>query len=479
MAKRTFLGRTIRRLRDQHGLTQQAMAVGLGISPSYLNLIEHDQRPVTASLILKLAEKFQADLATLSSGGAETEVALREVFADPMLGGDGSIPEAEIAALADQAPNAARAVLALYRAWRVAREDSAGISIGARKFRLPVEEARDFFHDRMNHFPAIETAAEALVAALPNAAPGHMNRALADHLASRHEVAVRLLPAAQMAGALRRYDAMQRTLLLSELLPHESRGFHLACQIGLMQAGAAFDAEVAAAPPSTKEAETLIRVGLLNYFAGSVLMPYLPFRDTAARLRHDIEGLCARFGVSFEQACHRLSTLQRPSARGVPFWLIRIDAAGNVTKRFSAAGFPFGRFGGNCARWVVHQAFATPFMVRTQVASLPDGATFFCFARTLTHAGGPPHLPPVTHAIGLGCDIAHASSIAYADGLDLADERAVVGIGLSCRLCERADCRHRAHPPLAHRLLLDPSIKGEAAYRFAVPGQAAIPRPSR
>ncbi len=467
MAKRTFLGRTIRRLRDQHGVTQQAMAATLGISPSYLNLIEHDQRPVTASLILKLAQHFQADLATLSSGGAETEVALREVFADPMLGAEAAVADAEMAALADQAPNAARAVLALYRAWRVAREDSAGISIGARKFRLPTEEARDFFHDRMNHFPAIEAAAESLVAALPDAAPGHMNRALADRLAARHGVSVRVLPAAETGGALRSFDAAGRTLLLSEVLAHESRGFHLAFQLGLMEVQAPIDAEIAGAAPTTREAETLIRVGLLNYFAGAVLMPYLAFQRAAASLRHDIDGLSARFGVSFEQACHRLSTLQRREARGVPFWFVRVDPAGNLTKRFSAAGFPFGRFGGSCPRWVAHQAFATPGMLRTQRARLPDGATFFTFARTVSAPGGAPHLPPVTHAIGLGCDIAHARAIAYADGLDLESDAAVVGIGLSCRLCPRPDCRHRAHPPLEHRLLLDPSVKGEAAYRFA------------
>ncbi len=472
MAKRTFLGRTIRRLRDQQGLTQQAMAAALGISPSYLNLIEHDQRPVTASLLLKLAQHFQADLAALSSGGAETEVALREVFADPMLGAEAAVAETEMAVLADQAPNAARAVLALYRAWRVAREDAAGISVGARKFRLPAEEARDFFHDRMNHFPAIEAAAEALVGALADAAPGHMNRALAARLADRHGVAVRVLPAAETGAALRSFDAAGRTLLLSEVLAHESRGFHLAFQLGLMEAQGPLEAEIEAALPTTREAATLIRVGLLNYFAGAVLMPYAAFQPAASQLRHDIDALCARFAVSFEQACHRLSTLQRREARGVPFWFVRVDPAGNLTKRFSAAGFPFGRFGGNCPRWVVHQAFATPGMLRIQRARLPDGATFLTFARTVSAPGGGPHLPPVTHAIGLGCDIVHARAIVYADGLDLADERAVVGIGLSCRLCPRPDCRHRAHPPLEHRLLLDPNVKGEAAYRFA-------PQPAR
>ena len=208
----------------------------------------------------------------------------------------------------------------------------------------------------------------------------------------------------------------------------------------------------------------LIRVGLLNYVAGALLMPYAAFLDAAHALRHDLEALAARFGVSFEQACHRLSTLQRPGARGVPFFFVRVDPAGNVSKRFSAAGFPFARYGGSCPRWVVHTAFSQPGVVQVQVAELPDGATFLCFARTVTRPARTWTDPKPTHVVAMGCGIAHANAVIYADGLDL--ERARVGIGLSCRLCDRPDCRSRAFPPLEHRLALDPQTAGETPYRF-------------
>ncbi len=453
------IGRTIRRLRQEAKLTQSALAQRLGISASYLNLIEHDQRAITASLLLKLATALGVELAELS-GQAErqAEAQLREALADPHLGAE-KVPEAEIAALA-AAPSARAAVLALYRAWRVAREDAGGIALpSGRRLLLPQEEARDVFAEHANHFPLLEEAAEAIGRGL-GAAPAEMNHAIADRLRRRHGLAITVGP---LPGALRRYDPVRRALDISEMLPRESRGFHLAVQLALLEAHTALDAAMAQLAPSTPEAAGLIRLGLVNYLAAAILMPYAAYRAAAAELRHDVEALAARFGVSFEQAAQRLSSLQRPGARGIPFFFLRTDPAGNASKRFSAAGFPFARFGGSCPRWVVHAAQATPGRIAVQVASLPDGATFLCMARAIvrTHAWGEP--PPV-HIVALGCDIAHAGAMVYADGLDVA--RAAVGIGLSCRLCDRPDCRSRAFPPLAHRLALDPHTAGTSPYRF-------------
>jgi predicted transcriptional regulator/transcriptional regulator with XRE-family HTH domain len=466
IARKPVIGRTVRRLRTERGLTQQALAAALGISASYLNLIEHDQRPVTAALLLKLARYFQVDLAAL--GGAEerqTEAHLREAFADPLLGVD-AVPETEISALVDTAPAAARAVLALYRAWRAAREDASGLALpSGRRILLPTEEARDYFHARQNHFPALEAAAEAIHAELGTALPAEMNHAIAERLRRTHRIRIAV---GDLAGALRRYDAETRTLHLSDLLPRESRGFQMAFQLMLIEAQAEVEAEVAAARPSSPEAAALLRVGLLNYAAGALLMPYAPFLEAARKLRHDVDSLAARFGVSFEQAAHRLSTMNREGARGIAFFFLRADAAGNVTKRFAAAGFPFARFGGSCPRWVPHLAFASPGRVQVQVARLPDGATFLCFAKALARPAGPWPEPPEVHVIALGCDVAHAGSVAYADGLDL--ERAVTEIGLSCPLCDRPNCRSRAFPAVAHRLALDPTVKGEGAFGFVPVG---------
>lgn len=459
---RALIGRTVRRLRSERGLSQNALATRIGISASYLNLIEHDQRAVTASLLIKLAETLRVELAELS-GNQERQLGagLREVFADPTLGAD-AVPDPEIEALAGNSPNAARAVLALYRAWRVAREDATGIALpSGRRILLPNEEARDLFDDRANYFPALEAAAEALAADLAPGAPAEVNHAIAERLRRKHAVRVTVGP---LDGALRRYDPATSSLVLSETLPRESRGFHMAFQLALLEAREAVETTLTEAAPSSQEAGMLIRIGLLNYVAGALLMPYAAYRNGVQCLRHDMEAVAARFGVSFDQACHRLSSLQRPGDRGVPFFFLRVDPAGNVSKRFSAAGFPFARYGGSCPRWVVHTAFAQPGTVQVQVAELPDGATYLCFARAEARPAARWGEPRPMHVVAMGCAVTHAGDVAYADGLDL--ERAKVGIGLSCRLCERPDCHSRAFPPLEHRLSLDPLTAGTTPYRF-------------
>jgi hypothetical protein len=457
---RPLIGRTVRRLRTEQGVSQQSLAQRLGISASYLNLIEHDQRNVTASLLIKLAEILHVDFSALSGAQErELEIGLKEVFSDPLLGVE-PVPDAELEATATN-PNAARAVLSLYRAWRVAREDASGIALPTgRRILLPNEEARDAFHERANHFPDLEAASARILAQI-NVTPAELNHALAERLRHHHQVSVRVAP---IEDALRRYDPETRVLTMSEQLPRESRGFHLAFQIMLMEARETVEQVLAAIGPSTPEAASLIRIGLLNYGAASLLMPYDAYLEAARGLRHDIDALAARFGVSFEQAAQRLCSLQRTGARGIPFFFLRVDPAGNVSKRFSAAGFPFARYGGSCPRWIVHGAFATPNQLRVQVAQLPDGATFLCFAKCIEGPATAWGEPPPTHVIAMGCEVGHAGDLVYADGLNL--EHAAVGIGLSCRLCDRPSCRSRAFPPLEHRLAVDPNLAGDSPYRF-------------
>jgi predicted transcriptional regulator/transcriptional regulator with XRE-family HTH domain len=456
-----LIGKTIRRLRMEQGFSQQGLAQRLGISTSYLNLVEHDQRGVTAALLFKLTDILNVDLASLSGvQERQFEVGLREVFGDPLLGTE-PVPEAEIQALAASAPNGVRAILALHRAWAGAREDSSGITLpSGRKIMLPNEEVRDFFHDHANHFPALEDAAEAISATLDAATLG-TNHALAERLRRQHGLVVSVQP---LPGALRVYDAKARLLTLSESLTRESRGFQMAFQLALLEARDMIEPIVTKAAPSSRDAAELLRIGLLNYISGAILMPYESFLAAAQALRYHVDDLAARFGVSYEQVCHRLSTLQRTGARGVPFFFLRGDPAGNVSKRFSAAGFPFMRFGGTCPRWVVYSAFSTPGTTRVQVAQLPDGATFLCFARAITGRPARWGDPPPVHVVAMGCDISHAADLVYGDGIDI--ETASVGIGLSCRLCDRPDCRSRAFPPIAHRLTIDPESSSISPYKF-------------
>jgi len=466
-ARKTLLGQKIRRLRQDRGLTQQQMAGELGISASYLNLIEHDERPVTVSLLLKLGEKFGVDLNALTDDAErQLAAALSEVFADAGLR-EGGVDSNEIARLVGAAPRAARAIADLYRALRAARDDAQALNIDlsegrTRRVVLPTEEARDFFEARRNHFPALETAAETL----QPAGGSELGRTLGDRLARHHSVTVEVAPVESMAGAFRRFEPQSRRLSLSEALPLASRNFHLAYQLGLLEARDAIGEIIRAAKLSAPESEMLCRVGLVNYFAGAVLMPYAAFLAAAQAERYDVERLMNRFGVSFEQAAHRLSTLSRPGAAGIPLFFARADIAGNVSKRFSAAGFHFSRYGGACPRFVVHEAFATPGLIRRQIARLPDGATFFCVARTVEKPGGGFHAPSGHMAVVLGCDIGRAAEVVYADGLDLARPEAATEIGVGCRLCERADCRQRAFPPLQHRLVVDEAVKGPSAYAF-------------
>jgi predicted transcriptional regulator/DNA-binding XRE family transcriptional regulator len=456
-----FLGRSIRRLRQERGLTQAVLASKLGISPSYLNLIEHDGRPVTASLLIKLSRLLDVGLDVLSGNEeANALLAVREALTDPELGGE-SVSELALSAIAAH-PDATRAILALSRALAGARDDAEGLKLpSGRRVRLPWEEARAVFRERSNHFPSLEQAAAEVrgrlgyapgadVTQAGDVAQAEMNHAIAEHLRRQHGLVVRVVP---LEGMLRHYDAGARVLSLSDLLRRESRGFQMAFQLMLFEARPAIEELLEQIGASSAEASALIRIGLLNYAAAALLMPYDAYLADAKALRYDVEVLAARYAVSYEQAAHRLSTLQAPGNRGVAFFFVRSDAAGNMTKVFSNAGFPFAQRASSCPLWIANTAFASSGQTVTQVALLPDGARFFCFARVVTGVATGWGDPPPRNVVTLGCEIGDAAEVVYADGIAL--EQAASRVGVGCRLCDWLDCRSRAYPPLHHRLDFD------------------------
>ncbi|MBF0391481.1 MAG: DUF2083 domain-containing protein [Alphaproteobacteria bacterium] len=473
MERKVMLGHKIRRLRRDVDLTQAQMAERMGISPSYFNLIENNQRPVTVNLLLKLGQAFDLDLQSFAdTDEARLVTQLTEVFGDPVFRA-GEINRHELREMAAVAPTLAQAVLDLYDAYQEAHDAARGLAervadrdklqvMHAKAF--PLEEVRDFFHSNENHFPELETAAERLWQSAGLEA-GELWRGLVEHLQCVHHVKVKRLPAEVMVGAIRRFDRHANRLMLSEVLSASGRLFHLAVTICLTEQGAILDRLVDGAGLAG-EARELARTGLASYYAGAVLMPYERFVQAARGLRFDIELLQHRFDASFEQVCHRLTTLQRPSARGVPFFMIRVDKAGNVSKRFSATPLQFARFGGACPRWNVYDAFRAPGVLHPQLAAMPDGTPYFFIARTVTKPGGGWRNPPQQFALALGCEASHAASLIYADGLDVKNTDAAVPIGVNCRLCERLECSQRAYPPLNHRLIVDETVRGVSAFQF-------------
>lgn len=476
MATQAFLGNKIRRLRKEKALTQVQLAQMLSISASYLNLIERNQRAMTVPLLLKLAELFNLDLRAFAEDDEAQLVAdLKEAFADSVFSGEELRP-IDAQELGMGSPQIARAVLRLYRAYRKSREDAQHLATagtgaetpyGHEALRLPVEEVSDVIQDNMNFFPDLEAAAETL-AKEAGLELSDLHSGLLRHLEERHHIKVEVVAADQLAGAVRRYLPKRSRLLLSEVLSPATQTFQLAHQIGLLTLGSTFTRIVDSSPLTTDDSRRLGRVALANYFAACVLMPYDRFLDAAESLRYDLELLEHRFRTSYEQVCHRLTSMNRTGAKGVPFHLIRIDIAGNISKRFSGSGIPFARYSGACPRWNVHAAFLTPGMIRTQLSSMPDGTLYFSVARTVRKAGGGYHMPQNRLAIELGCEAKHAHRLVYADGIELERVEAAVPVGVTCRLCERTDCRQRAFPPMHHRLAIDENVRG---YSFFTPPQ--------
>ena len=471
--RKIFAGPRVRRLRQSMGLSQTAMAGDLGISTSYLNLVERNQRPLSAQLLLKLAETYDLDLRELS-GEDEARLAaeLTEALADPLFASGGPAP-AEIMATASEAPALSRSFLTLYRTYlTLARsEEAAAARLVARDRRpsgdddrFPIEEVRDYFHLHGNFIAALDAEAEALHATLKE--PDNLIAGLRAHLRERHGIRVSVLPVHAMPDALRRYDHHSRRLFLSELLPMPSRVFQTAVQVALAEQSVLIEDLTAEAGLGTEDARRLCRIGLANHFAGAVMMPYGAFLTAAERLRYDIAVLAARFGASIEQVAHRLTTLQRPDRRGVPFFLLRLDNAGNISKRFAAGGFHFARFGGTCPRWRVHDAFATPNRTLVQPVEMPDGTVYLTISRTVETVPTPFAEPARKLAISLGCEISHVDQLVYGDGLDLAAPSAVTPIGVTCRMCERPNCTARAFPPMTRPLAIDASRKNLSAFEF-------------
>ncbi|MGY4387278.1 short-chain fatty acyl-CoA regulator family protein [Streptomyces virginiae] len=449
---KTYAGARLRRLREERRMTQADLARVLAISPSYLNQMEHDSRPLTVPVLLRLTEAFGVDPGFFSERDTSRLVAdLREALANEVA--EARVSPSDLAELATRMPAVASVLLDLGRRSQLLAErlaDAAdGRDVAADSPRSPHEEIREFFYRRQNYLHDTDLAAEGLAAEI-GIRPGDVIRALTRRLAERHGIRT-----ATDSDRLHHYDATARVLHLSNRLRPGQQAFRMATQLALIEYGAELDRLAAEDFRPGSPVHGLARIGIANHFAGALILPYRAFHAAAEEFRYDIERLTDHFGIGYETVCHRLSTLQRPRLRGVPFSFVRVDRAGNMSKRQSATGFHFSRAGGTCPLWNVYEAFAAPGRIHVQVAAMPDGQRYLWTARAVTRHRGGWGEPGKTFAIGLGCEIRHASRLVYADGLDLDNTAAATPIGMGCRLCERLDCPQRAVPPLGRALAVD------------------------
>ena len=466
MSEGPRLGTKLRALRRREELTQKELAERLGISASYLNLIEHNNRPLTAPLLIKLAQLFQLDIGSFAADDDRRLVEdLLEVFGDPVFE-DPDFTTKDLRDFATIHPEMARAVVKLYGTWLRSRggdpdESEAGAGVAAG--RLPSEEVSDLIQDHWNYFPELEEAAEKLWRDARFDA-NDLYAGLVGWLEDHHQVRVEVRPVGSMHGAMRRFDPRRRTLMLSRVLAPRSMNFQLAHQAALLGCGPILDRLSNSAILSSPGSRELGRVALANYFAGAVLMPYQEFLDQAREVRWDIELLGHHFRTSFEQVCHRMTTLRRPKAEGLPWHLVRVDIAGNISKHFSATGIRFPRFGAGCPLWNVYRAFQHPDRIRVQLSQMPDGKRFFCIARTIRRGEGGFQAAHTVHAIGMGVALEHAEQLVYSQGVDLAQPARIVPIGVTCRLCPRELCEQRAFPQTGTPLKVDPNVRGRSPF---------------
>lgn len=468
--KKLFLGGRLKRLRRDLGVTQARMAEELGVSASYLNLLERNQRPVTAQLLLRLADAYDLDLRSLSADDPGGGAGLEEVLADKMFA-DLGIGRHEAAEVAELSPGLAEAVSRLYRAYldrgrlidlgAFERPDGAG----PLSEQSPTDWVRDLVGAQRNHFAELETLAEKIVAQL-KADPQDLGPAVRERLQSKFGVQTRVMPVEVMTGSLRRYDHHRKRLMLSETLAPASRIFGMCYQLGLMEGGEVLSDLTDRFKAPDRATRQLLKVFLDGYLAAAIMMPYEPFLSAMEASGYDIERVRPRFGVSYEQAAQRLTTLGRSGSRGVPFFMMRLDAAGNISKRFAAGPFPFSRFGGACPRWNVHDSFKTPGRIVTQVIETPDSERYFTLSRTVRRVSGLHSGLEDELVIGLGCDLKYAGKLVHARGLDIASP-ITVEIGPSCRICERPACPQRAAAPINRTLLVEETSKSLSPFPFA------------
>lgn len=457
--RKLYLGPKLRLLRRELGVNQSQMAAELGVSASYLNHLERNQRPLTAQMLLRLAETYDLDIRDFVSGASpDAAGSLSEIFSDTLVR-DISVPRDEVREIAENYPGVSEAVTRLYRALVDLRRQPNADPYGTPQTSSALAWLRDFAQAQGNHFTDLDRSAEALAKTLPDD-PAECLSTMRTTLEEQHGVSVRVMDDKVMAGARRLYDLHRRRLMIAERLPPSGRLFAIATQLAIVRLHDQIAAMIDTAR-ADDSVRPLLRAMLANYAAAAILMPYGRFLQAADQSRYDMDLLMARFGASYEQVAHRLTTLTRSGERGVPFFLLKIDISGNISKRFAGDGIPLAQFGGGCPRWSAFRAFHTGGKGIAEIVEMPGGERYVTLSRTVPHSLDPDARS--IQAIALGCDIKHTPRLGFADGLS-ADK--ANPIGPACHLCERLGCPDRALPPVNRRLAVNQYQRGGSPYPF-------------
>jgi XRE family transcriptional regulator, fatty acid utilization regulator len=463
--QKIFVGPRLRQLRREHRQTQAEMGRALGVSAAYINLLENNQRSLSVKVLMAVSDTYQVDWRDLVRDETSNRLAdLRNAMQDPFFGT--APPDLqELRAAIDHAPRLVEHFLQLYRSHRTALDKIMRQGQRASEDLLafsPEAIIHDFFRKHRNHFPELEAAAEALRKEEPCEADD-VYPMLKARLLRGHGISVRVRPVEEMGEALRVYDRASGMVRLSEAFDHPNRAFQLAHILCLVEFTPLLEQLTAGSGITSAPGLARCHVELANYFAAALLMPYEAVLATAEATRYDVDRIAAAFGVSFEQVCHRLTTLQRDGASGVPLFFLRVDKAGNVTKRFNSTSFNLAEYGGSCPVWNIHTAFRTPGVIIPQFVELPDGQRFFTISRTTDRPVFSRETQDRRLALALGCELRHADRIGYARSFN-PDDRTFSPIGINCHVCPRQSCSQRAHQPLFIELPIDTARRGNTRY---------------
>ena len=464
------IGSKLKLFRKKLGLQANKLADEIGISPSYLNLIESGKRKIDGDLILKICRELKIELSDLTSkSDINLENNISELLSDELFE-DLDILGPEVKDLVSTNPKIAKALIKLGDNFKqkdheiINRvENISGKIIDSRKASFPGEVIADFLQENKNYFPELEEFANKIFEKVKQ---NNRTRyiALCDFIKSEYGISVKDVIPEEGKPFSKIFNKEKKELLLSDYLSLETKKLHAGAQIAQEGASDIIEKYLSTFKFPSNEARKLTRVALLNYCGAAILMPYKLFHKECKVLKYDLELLQNTFATSFEQVAHRVTCLQDPSLPGIPFHFLRVDVAGNISKRFSLSGIEIPRYGGACPRWNVYSAFSRPGVIQAAVSKMTNGEKYVCIARTVEKGVGRHGQKKSMLSIGLGCEAKFAKEFVYTENLDISDKKTEIPIGVSCRTCDRLDCSQRAFPPLHKKFDVDINNRGVSVY---------------